>query len=92
MSPALRQRLLFSSLMSAAMSLIMTAWFTALNHGLHADFASLWLRAFGLAWPLALASVLLLAPSLQRLTRALLARFDSSAGDTPALNTKGARS
>ncbi|AVG18551.1 MULTISPECIES: DUF2798 domain-containing protein [Chromobacteriaceae] len=89
MSPALRQRLLFSSLMSAAMSLVMTAWFTALNHGLHSGFAGWWLLAFAEAWPVALGSVLLLAPAVQKLTLRLLNRRDPAAGSQPALKPRG---
>ncbi|VEB40421.1 Protein of uncharacterised function (DUF2798) [Chromobacterium violaceum] len=51
MSLALRQRLLFSLLMSAAMSFLMTAWVCWLNLGLRPDFIGRWLHAFASAWP-----------------------------------------
>ncbi|OHX15648.1 hypothetical protein BI343_16865 [Chromobacterium amazonense] len=89
MHPALRQRLLFSLLMSGAMSLVMTAWFTGLNLGLHADFLGHWLHAFAQAWPIALGAVLLLAPPLQKLTARLLNWRAPATGAQSAPNPKG---
>ncbi|AXE29562.1 DUF2798 domain-containing protein [Chromobacterium phragmitis] len=88
MSPALRQRLLFSLLMSAAMSFLMTAWVSWLNLGLRPDLLARWLHAFVSAWPAAFAAVLLLAPPIHRLTQRLLNGRAQTVGK-PALNPKG---
>ncbi|QEL56925.1 DUF2798 domain-containing protein [Chromobacterium paludis] len=85
----MHQRLLFSLLMSAAMSFLMTAWVTWLNLGLTSDFLARWFHAFASAWPAAFIAVLLLAPPVQKLTLRLLNRPALSAGARPALNPKG---
>ncbi|MBA8733935.1 DUF2798 domain-containing protein [Chromobacterium violaceum] len=89
MSLALRQRLLFSLLMSAAMSFLMTAWVCWLNLGLRPDFIGRWLHAFASAWPAAFCAVLLLAPPIHRLTQRLLSGRAQAAAGQPALNPKG---
>lgn len=89
MSPSLRQRLLFSLLMSAAMSFLMTAWVSWLNLGLRPDFLARWLRAFVAAWPAAFCAVLLLAPAMQKLTLRLLDGRAPAAGSPPALKPRG---
>ena len=72
MSIPLRQRLLFSVLMSSWMSLLMTAWVTYLNLGMNSGFLSHWKHAFLAAWPAAFLIVVATAPSLQRLSLRLL--------------------
>ncbi|WP_215780688.1 DUF2798 domain-containing protein [Paludibacterium sp. B53371] len=72
MNHALKVRLLFSLLMSLCMSALMCGWVTWLNLGLSADYLARWGHAFVHAWPAAFTVVLLLAPTLQRLTHYLL--------------------
>ncbi|MFC3530610.1 DUF2798 domain-containing protein [Vogesella facilis] len=72
MPATLRLRLLFALLMSGLMSLLMTAWVTWLNLGAGAGYLAHWGRAFLAAWPAAFSVVLLLAPTVQRLSLRLL--------------------
>ena len=72
MSVPLRQRLLFSVLMSLLMSFLMTAWVTYLNLGVGSGFLSHWKHAFLAAWPAAFLIVVTLGPSMQRLSFRLL--------------------
>lgn len=74
MKPELAQRLLSSFLMSILLSTLMTAWVTWLNLGLVPDFAARWGHAFVNAWPAAFSIVVLLGPSVQRLSQRLLRR------------------
>lgn len=66
--PDLRTRVIFASLMSLLMSIIMSGWITWLNIGFRPDYAERWLHAFLSAWPAAFAAVMLIAPSVQRAT------------------------
>ena len=64
------QPLLFAAFMSFFMALCMSGILTVVNLGWVDGFFGKWLRAFLVAWPIALPLVLVFAP----LTRKLLAR------------------
>ncbi|WP_312834159.1 DUF2798 domain-containing protein [Comamonas sp.] len=68
MSNALKQRLLSSVLMSLLLSGLMTAWVTWLNLGFVGDFIGRWLHAYLMSWPAAFTIVVLLGPTVQRLS------------------------
>lgn len=75
MSEAMRFRLVFAVLMSLLMSVLMTGWVTWINVGLRARFWQAWGHAFVLAWPAACAVVLVAAPSVQQLSKLVLAAW-----------------
>ncbi|WP_342117524.1 DUF2798 domain-containing protein [Pseudoduganella sp. OTU4001] len=66
--PDLRTRLIFASLMSLMMTIIMSGWITWLNVGFQPDYTERWLHAFLAAWPAAFFAVMLIAPTVQRAT------------------------
>jgi hypothetical protein len=69
--PARHANLAFAAIMSFLMALVMSGIITAVNHDLEAGYLLAWLKSFALAWPIAFALVLLLAPRV----RALVARM-----------------
>lgn len=76
MSHVQRFRLLFSALMSMAMSAVLTGWGTWLRVGFSpSEFVGGWAWAFVTAWPAAFAAVLVLAPWVNRLSQWLLSRL-----------------
>jgi hypothetical protein len=52
---------LFALFMSCIMAFIMTAFITWVNTGLDDGYAARWMHSFVLAWPLAMACILLFA-------------------------------
>ena len=68
----LKLRTLSSAIMSLLLAALMTAWVTWLNLGFTAHFVGLWLHAYVCAWPAAFVIVVLLGPSVQRLSLRLL--------------------
>jgi len=74
MSEALRLRCVFAVLMSLLMTLLMSAWVTWLNIGLHPDFLLRWRHAFLAAWPVAFCAVMLCAPAVQQASRVIVLR------------------
>ncbi|WP_229509259.1 DUF2798 domain-containing protein [Massilia sp. CCM 8734] len=66
MSNQFKTRLLFSVVMSALMSFLMTGWVTWLNLGFGPDYPARWMRAFLAAWPAAFTIVMLCGPTVQR--------------------------
>ena len=72
MSLAVRLRVTFSFFMSGLMSGLMSAWITWLNFGLGAQALARLGHTFVAAWPAAFATVLLLAPLVQRLSQRLV--------------------
>lgn len=74
-----RFRVVFAALMSAWMSLLMTAFVVWLNLGFGAGYLGHWRHAFLSAWPAAFAIVLLSGPAVQRLSRALALRLTPAA-------------
>lgn len=75
MSDPQRLRFVFSALMSAWMSLLMTAFLVWLNLGLDAHYLAHWRHAFLSAWPAAFAIVLLSGPRVQALSQRLASRL-----------------
>ncbi len=71
-----KARLIQPVVMSGFMAFMMTAVITYMNIGLVADFIARWLHAFAVAWPLAALAAFIALPISQRITRALLLRFD----------------
>jgi len=69
----MKQRLVFSVLMSFVLSFLMTLWVTWINLGLVDGFAGYWFQAFLLAWPTAALISFATAPSVQRLTQKIVA-------------------
>lgn len=49
----MKHRIIFAILMSFTLSLIMSAWVTYVNIGMHTDFVGIWMHAWLLAWPAA---------------------------------------
>jgi len=49
----MKHRIIFAVLMSFTLSLIMSAWITYVNIGMHPDFVRFWMNAWALAWPAA---------------------------------------
>lgn len=64
----MKQRIVFSVLMSGIMSLLMSGWITIINIGITSDFLSLWAAAWCLAWPVAGLVAFIFGPSIQKLT------------------------
>lgn len=73
MSNQFKARLLFSIVMSALMSFLMTGWVTWLNLGFGPDYAARWMRAFVAAWPAAFSIVMLCGPAVQRFSARIVA-------------------
>ncbi len=64
----MRQPILFSILMSIALSSLMTFWVTWINLGLRPDFLSLWGHAFSMAWPAAGLIAFVLGPRVMAIS------------------------
>lgn len=60
--------LAFSFVMGGMMVFLMTFVITLVNVGLPADFIARWLRAFAIAYPVAVPVIYFLAPVARRLT------------------------
>lgn len=58
--------LLFGALLSAIMVAIVSAFVLATSQGLHAGFATQWLRSCATTWPVAFVAVTLVAPLVRR--------------------------
>lgn len=58
--------------MATIMALIMTGFITWLNLGLVENFLWLWVRAYLIAWPLAVLSAFVAAPFAPRITQKIL--------------------
>ena len=64
--PARFAPIAFGALLSAIMVAIVSAFVLASTQGIHADFASSWLRSCALTWPVAFPTVPLLARGVRR--------------------------
>ncbi len=71
--PARHANLLFAGLISLLMVFFMSGIIVAINRGLGAGYIGAWMHRFIIAWPIAFALVLVLAPRV----RALVARLVS---------------
>jgi hypothetical protein len=65
--PARFAPIVFGALLSAIMVAIVSAFVLASTQGIHADFATRWLRSCALTWPVAFPTVTLLAPWVRRM-------------------------
>lgn len=68
----MKQRIIFSIMMSFILSSLMTCWITLINLGMSEYFISQWTHAFTLAWPAAGAISFLFSPMIQKLTLKLI--------------------
>ncbi|MPY26213.1 DUF2798 domain-containing protein [Shewanella sp. YLB-07] len=68
----MKQRIVFSLLMSFVLSLLMTLWITWINLGLAPNFLWLWAKAFILAWPAAATISFLFAPKVHNLSEKIV--------------------
>ncbi|WP_084659999.1 DUF2798 domain-containing protein [Vibrio sonorensis] len=64
----MKQRILFTVIMSFFLSFFMTLWVTFINLGFTPDFLQSWGRAFMLAWPAAAFVSFFTSPLAQRIT------------------------
>lgn len=71
--PPFKVRLLFAFFMSFSMALLMTFIIVALNTGFSDGFLIRWGKSFITAFPIAFATVLVLAPQVQKLVARLTA-------------------
>lgn len=71
----MKHRIIFAVLMSFTLSLMMSAWITYLNIGLNADFVSIWLHAWVLAWPAAGVISFIAGPFLHGLAHKIAAKL-----------------
>ncbi|MDV7340137.1 DUF2798 domain-containing protein [Terasakiella sp. A23] len=67
----MKQRLIFTAVMSLTLCFFMTLWVTWINLGFNSDFILQWLRAFGLAWPVAAVVSFVTGPFVQTLSAKL---------------------
>ena len=68
----MKQRIIFSIIMSLILSFLMTCWITFINLGISDNFIAQWMHAFLLAWPAAGLISFLFAPTAQKLTQKLM--------------------
>ncbi len=57
-----KAKFIYPAFLSAIMAFLMTAIVTVLNVGFPPDYVARWLKAFGIAWPLAYLAALMAAP------------------------------
>jgi hypothetical protein len=70
----MKHRVIFALLMSFTLSLFMSAWITFVNIGVHPDFASFWMHAWVLAWPVAGGISFIAGPFLHAFAHKLAAK------------------
>lgn len=68
----MKQRIIFTVIMSFFLSSLMTLWVTYLNLGNTPQFMSLWGRAFLMAWPAAGLISFFVSPLAQRMTQKIM--------------------
>jgi len=68
----MKQRILFTLIMSFFLSSLMTLWVTYINLGSSPDFLKLWGHAFLLAWPDAGVISFFTSPLAQTITKKVL--------------------
>lgn len=64
----MKQRLVFTALMSLSLAIIMTCWVTWLNLGFVEDFLLRWGKAFIMAWPIAALVSFFLGPRIMKIS------------------------
>ena len=64
----MKQRLVFTLLMSFSLAFIMTCWVTWLNLGFVEDFFYRWAKAFVMAWPVAATVAFVLGPRIMKIS------------------------
>ncbi len=64
----MKQRLVFTLMMSFTLSVLMTLWITFINLGAAPDFFARWLKAWVLAWPTAFVIAFITGPTIQKLS------------------------
>ena len=69
MVPARFEPLVFAFFMSGLMAFVMSGVLTLINLGLVDGFVGLWMRAYVVAWAVAMPCVTLVAPVVRRLTK-----------------------
>ncbi len=69
--PARYAPLLSSALLSAIMVAIVSAFVLSTSQGLHAGFATQWLRSCATTWPVAFPTVAVVAPWVRRIVGSL---------------------
>lgn len=72
MTPQKQFHLVFSLIMGAMMVFLMTFVITVVNLGFGPHFLAAWMKAFGIAYVVAVPVILFLAPIARRLTGGLL--------------------
>lgn len=70
--PAKYGNFLFGGLLSAIMVTIVSGAVVLLNQGLTHDLPAQWLKSFATAWPIAFATVLVVAPRVRKLVARLI--------------------
>lgn len=71
----MKQRIVFSLIMSFFLALLMTCWVTFLNLGFNGEFLEKWARAFISAWPMAALIAFSIGPLVQKLTQFIVKRL-----------------
>lgn len=66
--PASKQQLVFSIFTAGMMAFVMTFFITFINLGFAPDFFARWMRAYGVAFVIAVPAIYLIAPIARRLT------------------------
>lgn len=72
MFPARYAAVIFPVMMATTMACLMTFVVTTINTGMDAGFLARWGQAFVFSWPIAVPSVMLVAPLCKRLTALLV--------------------
>ncbi|WP_235009159.1 DUF2798 domain-containing protein [Marinobacterium lutimaris] len=76
----LKQRIVFTFMMSFVLSSTMSGWVTFLNISLNDQFMAHWLKAFLLCWPAAAVIAFTCTPTIHRLSGQVVDRIEKSAG------------
>ncbi|MFC6674173.1 DUF2798 domain-containing protein [Marinobacterium aestuariivivens] len=69
----LKQRIVFTLMMSFVLSFTMSGWVTFLNLSFQSNFVAYWLKAFLSAWPAAAVIAFVFTPRIQRLSARIVA-------------------
>jgi Protein of unknown function (DUF2798) len=67
-----KARFIFPVIMAFFMALLMTAVVTAMDLGFPSNYFSQWMKAFGIAWPLASCVAFVAVPLARRMTSAIV--------------------